>query len=178
MRPFATKRDLVMALYPSSTGMGWVAFEGPLSVFDWAIFTAKWDKNRKCLRKLDKLLQRLQPQVLVLEVFDGDKRRRACRIRKLCRKMMKVAAERGVHVEIYAREEVAACFAELGASTREEIAAAITRLVDGFEHRLPPRRRPWMSEDPRMALFNAAALALTHYRHEAELVLQDKRGLG
>lgn len=152
--------------------MGWVAFEGPLAMHDWALFTAKCDKNRKCLRRLARLLRELRPEVLVLEAFDETKARRGRRVRKLCEAMVRLAAENGAHVEIYAREEVSACLTAMGAATRDEIAAAVIRHVQGFEHRMPPKRRPWMSEDPRMALFTAAALGLTHYRQEAELVFR------
>ena len=96
-------------------------------------------------------------------------------MRRLYKSLIRLAADTGVHVEIYGRDEVAACFAEMGAVTRQEIAAAVVRRVDGFEYRLPPKRRAWMSEDPRLALFSAAALALTHYRQEAELVLRAVR---
>jgi hypothetical protein len=175
MKPPVFKRDIVLAVHPSATGMGWTAFEGPLSVHDWAVFTAKLDKNAKCLAKLDKLLRRFEPAVLVLEMFKDGPRRRTWRVRKLCRDMVKLAAERGVHVEIYGRDEVAAGFSQFGVGTREGIATAVAFMIEGFEHRLPPPRRAWMSEDPRMALFNAAALALTHYRLQSDLVLRDKR---
>lgn len=167
------KRDIVLAVHPSATGMGWTAFEGPLALHDWGLFTAKFDKNGKCLRKLERLMKRLEPQVLVLEVFDDGRRRRAWRVRTLCEAMVRLAAERGAHVEIYGRDEVADALG--GVRTREQIAAAVVRVVQDFGYRLPPHRRPWMSEDPRLALFSAAALALTHYRQEAEQVLRDKR---
>lgn len=175
MKPPLFKRDIVLAVYPSATGMGWTAFEGPLAVHDWAVFTAKLDKNAKCLAKLDQLFRRLEPQVLVLEVFDTASLKRTCRVRKLCRAMIRLAAARGVHVEIYGRDEVANGFSRCGMATRREIATAVTAMIEGFEHRLPPPRRAWMSEDPRMALFNAAALALTHYRLQSDLALKDKR---
>jgi len=175
MKPPVFKRDIVLAVHPSATGMGWTAFEGPLSVYDWGVFTAKIDKNAKCLAKLDKLLRRFEPQALILEVFDTRSLKRACRVRRLCREMIELAALRGAHVELYGRDEIAAGFSHVGAATRRDIAAAVTSVVEGFEHRLPPPRRAWMSEDPRMALFNAAALALTHYRLQSDLALRDKR---
>ena len=30
-------------------------------------------------------------------------------------------------------------------------------------HRLPPKRRPWMSEDPRMDIFDAVGLAVAFW---------------
>ena len=78
--------------------------------------------------------------------------------------MVSLAADRGVEVAIYARGEVQACFASVGARTRREIAEAVVRHIDAFRHRLPNKRRPWEGEDRRMAIFAAAALVLTHYQ--------------
>ena len=36
----------------------------------------------------------------------------------------------------------------------------IASMLPALSHKLPPNRKPWMSEDPRMALFEAAALGV------------------
>jgi len=165
------KRDLVLALHPHSKGLGWAAFEGPLTLHDWAVFRPKWSRSRLCLSKADRLIRALRPQVIVLESFGQETQRRA-RIRRLCEGILQQAAGHGVHVEIYGRDEVAVCFAEAGARTREEIAAAVARLLPALQERLPKPRRCWTSEDPRASVFAAAALALTHYRAESDLALE------
>jgi hypothetical protein len=104
----------------------------------------------------------LSPETLLFEAFDrGDELTRPMR---LSRAMAARAAERGIVVEVLSRGEVQACFAAVGASTRDEIAAAIARQYEAFGHRLPAPRRPWESEDRRMALFAAIALLVTHYQ--------------
>jgi hypothetical protein len=67
-------------------------------------------------------------------------------------------------VAVYSRGQVRQVFASVGAVTRQEIAEAVARHLEPFQQHLPPRRRPWQSEDERMALFSAAALLLTHFR--------------
>jgi hypothetical protein len=52
---------------------------------------------------------------------------------------------------------------QFGARTRYEVAVAIATRVAAFERFLPPPRKLWMSEDARMGIFRAAALALTYY---------------
>jgi hypothetical protein len=47
------------------------------------------------------------------------------------------------------------------------IAEAIAKHLPAFERHLPPQRKPWMSEDSRMGIFNAAALALTFFQSTA-----------
>lgn len=54
-------------------------------------------------------------------------------------------------------------FFEEGAANKHQIATAVVQKFPELAPRLPPDRKPWMSEDPRMAMFNAVALALTYF---------------
>jgi hypothetical protein len=50
------------------------------------------------------------------------------------------------------------------ATSRQEIAEAVSRHIDVFRHRPPKQRKPWQAEERRMAMFCAAALVLAHYQ--------------
>ena len=89
-------------------------------------------------------------------------RKRRCA--RLYRAIISLAASRSVNVVVYSRTDIKAAFRTVGAGTRQEIALAVAHHVDAFRHRLPRPRKPWESEDRRMALFNAGALVLTHFR--------------
>lgn len=154
----------VLGFHPNARGFGWVVFEGPFRPIDWGLVSARKDKNATCLKRLDRLLTRYAPEVLVLEAYDRETTRRARRIARLGVKAQHLADGRGIDTAVYSRGEVRAAFAETGATTRREIAEAVASHLDAFRHRLPPPRRPWESEDAREALFNAAALVLTHHR--------------
>ena len=69
------------------------------------------------------------------------------------------------YVELHrcSKKEVRTCFASVGAGTKYEIAKAIATQIPAFAHRIPRFRKPWMSEDPRQSLFDAAALGLTYF---------------
>lgn len=155
---------ITLAIFPDRKGFGWVAFTGPFAVFDWGLAVARRDKNAVCLAKIEVLLERLTPETLVLEAYERPSAARADRLTRLCRAVSALAADRGAEVAVYTRADIAACFLDVGARTRDEIALAVVRHVDAFRHRLPKRRKPWQAEDARMALFSAAALVLTHYR--------------
>lgn len=155
---------LTLAIHPTSRGLGWVAFEGPFAPHDWAnVDIKKGDKNAACIRTVEAILDRLTPETLVLEAFEKQKSSRSDRIARLCRAIIGLAASRGIDVEIYGRADIQTCFRTVGASTRQEIAEAVARQVAVFHHTLPRKRKLWDREDKRMALFSAAALALTHY---------------
>ncbi len=89
------------------------------------------------------------------------------------RTIVHLAAHKSVNVVVYARADIKAAFKTIGASTRQEIACAVARHVEAFQHRLPKPRKPWQSEDRRMALFSAAALVLTHYQLGASTLFDD-----
>ena len=162
MKASYLRRSITLGFHPTSRGFGWAAFEGPFSVYDSGLFTCQRDKNPKCLRKVEKLLDRLQPDTLVLEAFDKRSSIRSTRIRRLCLSVVSMAAERGLEVAVYSRNDVRACFASVGARTRDEVAEAVSRHVQGLHHRLPKKRGAGDSEDKRLAMFCAAALVIAH----------------
>ncbi len=104
-----------------------------------------------------------KPVTLALESFEGPLARRNDRVRELCGGILDLASANSVETQIYSRADIKAQFEEIGASTRYEIASAIASRIDAFAHELPPKRKIWLPESSRMGLFNAAAVALTHY---------------
>lgn len=160
-------KGLVLAIHPTSRGFGWVLFESPLSPVDWGIASAKVGRNERLLKRFGRLLSHYEPAVLVLEEFEGNGTRRNDRIQRLCREMIHIAASKGMDTPVYRRSHIQICFGSVGAVTRYEIAEVIRQHVDAFSHRMPNKRNRWDSEDARQSLFNAAALALTHFAMNA-----------
>jgi len=168
-------RAITLGVYPSSRGFGWAAFENPFSVADFGVFTQLRRKNEACLERIAALIARHEPEAVILEAFDGHESRRSRRIRLLSRAIQSLATDRGHEVAIYSRRDVRSTFADVAASTRDEIASAVARSVPALGMKLPPPRRQYDSEDKRLAMFNAAALVLTHYRNGATAFLDDLR---
>jgi Holliday junction resolvasome RuvABC endonuclease subunit len=168
-------RSLTIAFHPTSEGFGWVAFESPLALVDWNLVYVTMDKNAACLRRLEKLFARLSPETLVLEAFERG-RARADRIQRLCRGVVDLAQSMGIDVAILTRDEVKACFAEVGAVTRQEIAQAVARSLEALQRHLPRPRQTWDNQDPRIALFSAAAVGLSHFRLSSAKLLDSLDG--
>jgi hypothetical protein len=165
-----TKLELVFALHPTTRGFGWVLFEGSTSPVEWGTASAKKGRNAKLLAQLERILKRCEPTILVLEAFEGREASRVERIQTLCRDVQHIAAGRGVRIRIFPRSTVQGFFAAVGATTRYEIAMVIAEKCTAFNHRLPPKRKPWMEQDPRQSIFDAAALVLTYYSASASRV--------
>ena len=157
------KLPLVFALHATSRGFGYVAFEGPFTPFTWGTVAAKGDKNAVCLRRLERLLERLAPASLLLEE-PASVANRSQRITRLYRAIVALCAARNIEVTTYRLGDIKACFASVGACTRQEIAEAVARQIPALDHDLPSPRKPWQSAARRMAPFCAAALVLTHYQ--------------
>lgn len=163
----AYQQTFVLAFYPTTHGYAFVLFEGEQAPFDWGVKEIRErDKNARTLDELEKLLDRYHPEALVIEDTTRYRSRRVTRIKRLHRMIGHRAASRGIDVYRYSREDIRKCFVSVGAVTKYEIAKAVATHNPSFAHRLPRKRKIWMSEDPRQSLFDAAALGLTHYRFE------------
>ena len=157
----------VLALYASTQGMAYMLFEGPLSLVDWGKTAgAGQTKNDKCLDVAKHLIERYVPDVIVLEDTSRRSSKRSVRIRMLNRALASLGTVHGVDVHRYGPKDVRTTFDSLGAMTKHERAKAVITLLPALSHRLPPKRKAWMSEDPRMAIFEAASLGLTYYRQK------------
>jgi hypothetical protein len=153
---------LVLAVHPTTRGFGFVVFEDRQTI-DWGVKCVCGDKNRKALAKIDELMTWYRPDVIVLEDALGPTSRRAERIRQLHRDVVGLADTRKVPVMQFARSDIRAAFASRKATTRYEIAEAVSRELSDLAPWLPPPKKIWMSEDRRLSIFDAASLGLTFF---------------
>jgi len=157
-----------LAVHPTTYGLGFVVFEGPLRLIDWGVYRATGNKNQKCLGFLERLIKRYQPRVVLFEERGPRDRQRSERIRRLVRSVTNEIRKRGVVLRRIPRRQVKRFFERHGAKTKQQIATSIVELSPELSPHLPPKRKAWMPEHPRMGMFDAIALGLTYF-------LSDKR---
>src|SRR5262249_37834585 len=116
------------------------------------------DKNARCLTRIASLLALHTPDVLVLQDTSERGTLRASRIQELNRRTAELADEYGILVRTYSRSQVLDYFAELGGVTKQGIAETIAKHIPALSLYVPPVRKPWMSENARMGIFDATAL--------------------
>jgi hypothetical protein len=156
--------DQVLALHPTKAGFGWVLFDGPLAPLEWGTASASPpDRNAHALERIEELVVRFRPSEIVLEQFEGEPAKRKPRIVKLYRSIVALAQKHGLKPRIFGRDVIEQVFRPFKAKNRYHIASAIASHIDAFAHQLPPNRKIWDAENPRMGLFNAAALAITYF---------------
>src|ERR1700739_4663181 len=159
-----TGEGLVLAIHPTSRGFGWALFENPMLPVDSGLASVKAKRRARSLARFERLLDRYEAKVVVFEQFEERPARRYERIQALCHQMIRLASERGIRTPIYTRDTVRECFEHSGTKTRHGIALSIADQIEIFRHRLPRERKRWgESEDVRQSLFDAVALALTHF---------------
>lgn len=165
---FQRRYDLVLAIHVQSRGFAFVLFEGWLAPVDWGVQETRGeDKNAHCLTRIASLLALHTPDVLVLQDMERGTLR-APRIQELNRRIAELADQRGILVRTYSRAQVIEHFEEQGARTKQGIAETITKHIPALGLYVPKARKPWMSEDARMGIFDAAALAWMYFHKGGE----------
>ena len=156
----SSRRNSIFAIHLQTRGFAYVLCDESRIPIDWGVYDARGaDKNARCLIRINSLLELHTPDVVVLQDMSERGTRRARRIRELNRRAAELADQRGVRVKTYSRAQVIEYFAELGAVTKHKIAEAIAKHIPALDYYVPPARKPWMSENARMGIFDAAALA-------------------
>jgi len=156
-----SKYPRILSLAPSSYGLGFARMEGVNTLADWGVKYAEGNKNAICIRHAKRLIELHQPEVIVLEdCLDRDVRRHA-RIRRLTEQIVELGEQRDIPVLLLRRKDIFQSLLPSGRGTKHALAEAIgRRFSDELLRHLPPRRRPWMSEDYRTGIFDAVAVGL------------------
>jgi hypothetical protein len=156
--------NLVASIYLNSRGFAFTIFEGALAPLDWGVVEVRGkEKRQRLLLRAGALISRYVPDVLVLQDTSHNGTQRTHRIRHLNEAIAESAEGYCIPVLSYSRADVYRCFEYLGAVSKDRIAAEISKNIPALERFLPPRRKAWMNEHPRMGIFDAAALVLTFF---------------
>src|SRR5438876_5636955 len=111
-----TKDIRGLAIDPSTRGFGFAVLEGPNRLIEWAVKETKGNKNAKSLKLIDDLIDRYQPNVIVVEDYEGKGSRRCRRIQTLIDGVSTLAAKRKLRVRSFSRAKVKQAFFESGAA--------------------------------------------------------------
>ena len=150
----------ILAIAPLSRGLGYAVMEGPGKLVACGNKAILRDKNAGSLAWVNRLIQFYQPEVLVLPDVTAADTRRAARIKTLHQKIVAWAGKRQLKVRLISVTQVRKRLLGTSKGTKFAVAQTLaTKFPVELEARLPPKRRPWMSEDPRMDIFDAVGLA-------------------
>lgn len=153
----------VLGLHPTSRGMGWILATSPVDLVDFGVIRARGDVNLTCLNRFIGLLDTFAPAVIVIRDMLSEKVERVQRVQTLVGAIVRTAKLRNIEVKLFQESEVLKHFERFGAMTRDEIIAFLADNIDALSSRRPPKRRTWMSINPRTGLFDAAALLVAFF---------------
>jgi Holliday junction resolvasome RuvABC endonuclease subunit len=151
----------VLAIAPSTRGFGFAVLEGEETLVDWGATEVKHEKNPETLAKVERLVVHYQPDVLVLPDAFIKNSRRSSRIKSLCQEIATFAETGKIKVKTISSEQVRRSLLGTAEATKHAIAEMLAKRFQAeLGSLLPPKRRPWASEDRRMDIFDAAALVV------------------
>lgn len=159
----AEVHKLALAIDPTSRGFGYALFEGPQTPLDWGTTEIRSQQNENSLERVKKLIKFYQPEILVIEDCSQDSSRRCDRINNLLEQVEEFSRLQKIPVFKYSPDQIKEIFSFFDLHNKHQIAEKIVEWLPDFASRIPPERKPWMSEDRRMGIFDAVALILTYY---------------
>jgi Holliday junction resolvasome RuvABC endonuclease subunit len=166
MKYISLREARILAIDPSAKGFGFAVLEGPEMLVDWGIKAVKGDKNAECLKKIAELIELYKPQAIVVENPKGKGSQHCLRVQQLIQEIIKLASSKRIKSRSFSRSQIRKAFSSSGAFTKHQIATEIAKQFLELESHLPRIRKPWMSEDARMSIFDALALAVTLFYFE------------
>jgi Holliday junction resolvasome RuvABC endonuclease subunit len=149
----------ILAIDPSTKGFGFALIEGKGRLIDWGVARLYSSSGEEFLARVETMIDRYRPSGIVVE--DLSSTRRGERAKRRIETAIGYARLREVHPSLASRGEVRACLGLGTHATKHETATRITEVFPELEMLLPPKRKPWMSEDERMNVFDAVGLALS-----------------
>jgi Holliday junction resolvasome RuvABC endonuclease subunit len=157
----------VLAIDPSTRGFGFAILEGPDRLIDWGVKETRTHKKKRSLESVAHLIEAYQPGALVVEECATKGSRRCNRVVDLIDTISKIATKNNLKVRRFPRLSIKKAFLQTGVKNKYDIALAISRQFPELQPRLPRFRKPWMSEDYRMSIFDAVAMATICFQNKA-----------
>ena len=158
------KRVLALDVRPRS--FGYVVFEGPGLLLDWGVQSFRHGANAVRIplaTKIAALLEDFRPAVVVAKEPPSRKKVNRARTRKVLELIRHKASLRGIRTRVFKRRAASKLFGGEERLTKHKIATALAERFAELRPVLPPKRKPWESEDYRMSIFDAAALGVAYF---------------
>lgn len=160
---YEDRHERVLGIYPNSFGFGFALMQGALTVIDKGMVKIKPACNTTALKKIKKLIEKYEPERVILEDFEANRLEKSPRVKQLIRSVQSYLKANNIPVSLYSREQIRLVFEIWNATTRYEIAEVIARNIPKFKMLLFDKPKYPKSEAYSSALFDAVSLCICHY---------------
>lgn len=158
------KRILAIAL--RSRRLVFAVFEGPDRLLDWGTVLYPVNDPSQCARakkQIVLLFERFTPSKVVMGKARLLDTRKNSGIHPILRLIRSEASSRRIPARLLRRADIRRVFGTLHLNSKYEIASMLAHAFPELLWRLPPKRKPWQSEHPRMAMFDAIAFGFAYW---------------
>jgi hypothetical protein len=159
----------VLSIDPSTRSVAFALLDGPDCLSDWGTKSTGKADSARALEVIGALATRFQPQILAIEDCTARASRRCPRVRKLLHDLASIVPPSVTIRRIPIGRLALTCGNGLP-QTKYERALALAKRFPELQPRLPRFRKPWMSEDVRVNVFDALALALACFPADRKVV--------
>ena len=157
VRPLPLGRYLSIAVRPQS--YGFVVIEDGILI-EAGVRECKDSDSGGCLiLRLERILRTYDPRAIVLCISGHSRNKRRAALSRAIQTLARRMSITTVRITSISAHQF---FRERGAKTKYEIAEEVVRIFPELEWKLPHKRKPWESEDSRMLIFDAAAVAIVY----------------
>lgn len=157
------KDKFVLAIFPNALGFGFAFMENAITVKDYQIVTTRPKSNTTLMKHIIDYIEYYEPDVVVLEDYNGKQSRKSKRIKKLIDTIKKFADSKDIKTTLYSRAHIKMVFSGFKAKTKYEISRAICENIPELKKLMKPKRKIWEAESYSQGIFDAVSLGIAHY---------------
>ena len=156
----------ILALDVRAQKFGFAVFAGSNNLLDWGVssYAPQYGPIDVTVgKRIVNSLEVFRPSVLVLRVPPAASGERDARIKTVMKTLIKEARRRSVSLRMLGRNRVRDFFLARGRATKQQIAVFLSERFPDLAWKLPPKRKPWQSENYHMTIFDAAAVGVAYF---------------
>jgi len=168
---------VVLALDLRHRRFGYAIFQGHRTLLEWGqrVYPAVGEKERDLAqRRIGKLLDGFSPDLILLKQERWERGHKDIHLSHPLTALQNEAQRVSVPIRLIPESSIRHVFANFGCSRKSEIAATLASLFPELLRNVPPPRKTWQSEHPRMAIFDAVALGVAYWLRERDHIVADR----
>ena len=146
---------------------GYAVFEGPNRLLDWGVYffpPAREGGSIVASKRVADLLRLFTPSVVVVKKADRGSGSRGAGIASILKAIRRESSIRSIPVCLIGHKDVRQAFRIFRSNNKYENAVALTQLFPDLLWKLPPKRKFYDGEHPRMIVFDAVAVGFTYWQ--------------
>lgn len=163
VRVYEDRHERVLGIYPNSYGFGFTLMQGALTVIDKGMVKIKPACNTTAMTKIKELIDKYEPERVILEDFQANRLGKSARIKQLIRSILSYLNAKDISASQYSREQIRLVFAIWNANSRYEIAEVIARNIPKLKMLFYDKPKYPKSEVYQSGLFDAVSICICHY---------------